>query len=420
MRDITILMMMYDFWAYLFRNRKHFFAEFLAGRSWVREVIFCEPPLPYWVLSPEGEKRLAALDPAFCGGFRHRCEGLLSGEQVAQGLCLQVAPKLSVFAPLGLGAPDPQRPLNDCYAPGDWERMSESLRSLLMQRRAGDVLLWIHSPFVPEVIDALPHRWVVYDCTDDYTRLAWLSSDQAEEVRRNDQRVLQKADLVLAVSQQLLQEKQQHTPRVVRLPNGCDFEHFSQVVREGCSVPSDIASISPPVLGYFGRGGVNFKLEYLLVLYLAAQHPEWNFVFIGPYKPSQEELLLPNIHFLGHRPYEDLPRYAAHFDVCLVPHWVNELTRSMDPIKLYEYLATGKPVISTRVAGASELEPAVAVADSWVEFEDAVARALAQGAATGQEERLKCARSASWERRFENLLEYLCDYCFGSKLAVAN
>jgi glycosyltransferase involved in cell wall biosynthesis len=341
-----------------------------------------------------------------------------SGEEVAGGILLSVAPKLKVFAPIGQGCADYREPLSNCYGPNDGQQTVQAIQALLAMRKADDVLLWMHSPFVPEALDDLNYRWLVYDCTDDFTSFNWLGPEIAAAVRETDRRILQRADLVLAVSDQLTEAKRAHARTVVRLPNGCDYEHFSRAMDASISVPTDIAQIGSPILGYFGRAGIQRKIDYPLLLLLATRHPDWNIVLVGPVKPWQPELQLPNIHFTGQRAYEELPAYSARFDVCIVPHQVNEFSRSMNPIKLFEYLATGRPVVSTAVSGASELAPAITVEATWFGFEQAVKNALSCDTPDAKRERLRLAQSATWQKRCEQLLCCLRECRIGPPAAV--
>jgi glycosyltransferase involved in cell wall biosynthesis len=263
----------------------------------------------------------------------------------------------------------------------------------------------MHSPFVPEVMDALLYRWLVYDSTDDFSQF---TEDAAigEQVVAADAAIARRADLNLTVSERLTCNKSELSDCVVRIPNGCDYEHFAA------------AGLTGPILGYFGRADLFRKLDYPLLMFLALRHPDWQIVLIGPAQPEQSELRLPNIHFLGHQSYERLPELASAFDVCLIPHRVNRLTESMDPIKIYEYLATGKPIVSTPVAGAERFAAHVSICDTWTSFEEGVEIAL-RSRGRGAKGRQQVASEQSWSARFSALEDALERHCFAGRMEPA-
>jgi glycosyltransferase involved in cell wall biosynthesis len=164
-------------------------------------------------------------------------------------------------------------------------------------------------------------------------------------VERAEAEIARRADVVFATSQGLRRRLAAHRAAVHLLPNGVDAERFC--VADRAAAPAQIARLPRPVLGYFGTLGA--WVDFDLVGRLASQRPEWSFVFVGPGRPSSAARLgaFPNVQFLGPVPYDELPRYAAGFDVGLIPFKLNELTWHVHPIKALEYLAAGLPAVST-------------------------------------------------------------------------
>jgi glycosyltransferase involved in cell wall biosynthesis len=155
------------------------------------------------------------------------------------------------------------------------------------------------------------------------------------------------------------------------------------------------------MVGYVGQ--IADKLDFELVEALARARPRWSFVFVGDVwetRRVQARALdaLPNVHFLGRRAYHELPGYLRAFDVCAMPHRCTPLTRSMDPIKLYDYLATGKPIVSTPVAGIERFRDVIYVGDTAQAFVAGVESALQEPPAL-RERRLDYARHNTWSRR---------------------
>ena len=240
----------------------------------------------------------------------------------------------------------------------------------------------------------------MYDCLDDF---AAFHPDGAR-IAETEARLATRADVVFASAEVLEERMRRLNARTVRLPNGADGDHFAPGRAAALPVPSDVAHIPRPVLGYVGEMARWFDAE--LVQALARHDPSWQIVLIGPVHgdgiaPLRE---LPNVHYLGPRPYRDLPAYLHRFDVCLLPFRVDRLTAAVDPVKLYEYLAAGKPVVSTPLPEASRRGDVVTVADRAA-FPAAVATALRQAAdPAGVARRVAVARENSWDRRVADAL----------------
>ncbi len=178
---------------------------------------------------------------------------------------------------------------------------------------------------------------VVYDCMDEWSEFPGMKPRVLEAERR----LVEEADLV-TVSSRRLQEK---WPRALLVRNAADFEHFANGGGEaGVSVPR-------PAIGYFGA--IASWFDAALLARVAAERPHHSFVLIGEVF-DVEIPALPNVHLLGPRPYAAMPSYLRDFDVCMIPFVVSDITAATDPVKFYEYLSQGKPVVSTPMP---ELEP---------------------------------------------------------------
>jgi glycosyltransferase involved in cell wall biosynthesis len=179
---------------------------------------------------------------------------------------------------------------------------------------------------------------------------------------------------------------------------GVDVRHYAGARSAATQVPSDIAHLAHPVFGYFGV--IDERIDYDLLTRLAASFPQASVVMIGPLAKVQRSVLpsLKNIHWLGQRPYADLPAYLKAFDVCLMPFALNEATQYINPTKTLEYMAAGKPIVSTAVPDVvHNFSPVVNVASSAGAFVNAVQRALASPDGRRIEEGIQRANDASWE-----------------------
>jgi len=268
-------------------------------------------------------------------------------------------------------------------------------------------LLWTYNPLVAPVAARLPHAMLVYHCVDDLSAAPGLP---AEAVREGEGALLRMADVVFATSRALERRCAALAPgRTHYLPNVADFEHFAAARRSG-PVPPDLAAIARPRIGFIGAISP-YKVDFGLVARMAAMRPDWHWVFIGQVGEGQPgadatALRRPNIHLLGPRPYRVLPEYLRGFDVAALPCALNDYTRSMFPLKFFEYLAAGRPVVTTPLEALREYSDACLVAGSAEGFVAAVERVLA-GEGPDTAVGLGLARRHTWRRRLDEMLRLL-------------
>lgn len=223
-------------------------------------------------------------------------------------------------------------------------------------------MVWTYHPFVLESLQRLQQRHhlalgpTVYHCVDD---LAAIPGIDAAAFNAEEQRLLQHCQVVFTTSQSLADKCSAHHLRVHNFPNVVDVDHFTKAWREDAPLPSDLAAIPEPRLVYVGALS-DFKVDFELLDGLADTNPQWSFVLIGDEREGQQNPTLArmvqraNVYLLGHRPYAQLPNYLRGMRVGLLPTLVNDYTRSMFPMKYFEYLAAGLPVVSTPLAFTSE------------------------------------------------------------------
>jgi GT2 family glycosyltransferase/glycosyltransferase involved in cell wall biosynthesis len=206
-----------------------------------------------------------------------------------------------------------------------------------------DVLLWTQDPRTARLIDRLPVAGLLYDLTDDWAAFEADESRRAA-VRAQIESLGRRADLVLACSRWLEADARAWATNVLYLPNAVDPPAATP------PVPVDLEELPRPRLGYVGTLHSS-RLDVELLARSAELRPDWSFVFLGPdlLREGDRERLFaaPNAHYLGVRSHADIRSYLTGLDVGLVPNLLNDFTRSLDPLKTYEYLAAGLPVIST-------------------------------------------------------------------------
>ena len=238
---------------------------------------------------------------------------------------------------------------------------------------------------------------LIYDCMDDWRN--WPSEPKPGPSSLSDQDELAgESDLLIVTSRELRDSfaKEGAVPEII--PNAADFDSF-----QGGTGGSACLSIPKPIIGYYGAIADWFDLD--LMAELAASRPQYSFVLIGEVTLSGIGKLknLPNVHLLGEKPYRELPGYLRQFDVCTLPFTMNQLTRAVDPVKIYEYLSQGKPVVSVPLPELSSLSDLLYFAQGPAEFAHQIDRALTENDESLRQKRISFASQNTWASRVEAL-----------------
>ena len=237
------------------------------------------------------------------------------------------------------------------HLPAGWsdaevvEQQGALLRELYECYAIRDHVQWLYTPMALPVAEQLPAPLAcVYDCMDELS--AFKNAPAA--LLTLEAALFQKADLVLTGGQALFEAKRHLHHNIHAFPSSVDCQHFAQA-RVPQPDPTDQANIPHPRLGFFGV--IDERMDLALLEGVARLRPDWQLVMLGPVVKIDESDLprLDNIHYLGGKSYTDLPRYIAGWDVALMPFAKNESTRFISPTKTPEYLAAGKPVVSTSI-----------------------------------------------------------------------
>ncbi len=218
------------------------------------------------------------------------------------------------------------------------------LRALFGAQQIVSYVLWYYTPMALLFTAELKPLAVIYDCMD---QLAAFKNAPANIVPL-ERELLSRADVVFTGGRALFEEKQGEHSNIHAFPSSVDFAHFASARSEQPD-PEDQRAIARPRLGFFGVVDERMNLE--LLAGVAAARPNWQIVILGPVVKIDEAELPrpPNVHYLGSKTYAELPAYIAGWDVALLPFAQNESTRFISPTKTPEYLAAGKPVVSTSI-----------------------------------------------------------------------
>jgi beta-glucosidase/6-phospho-beta-glucosidase/beta-galactosidase/glycosyltransferase involved in cell wall biosynthesis len=274
-----------------------------------------------------------------------------------------------------------------------WTR--EALGNLNRDGAFDRPLLWYYSPMdAGWSLGEFENRAIVYDCMDELSQFASAPAQLGDHERW----LIDHSDVVFTGGYELWMRKKELHPNVHFYGCGVEFDHFNQAQNPDTAIPPDIDFLPRPVLGWFGV--VDERVDYHLLAQIAQLKPNWSLAIVGPVVKIDPNLLphAPNLHWLGARDYQTLPNYCRAFDVCMMPFAMNKSTEFINPTKALEYLATGRPVISTPVKDIIRQYPdLITVCATAHHFVEAATLLISNPDPERLEKGLALARSKSWE-----------------------
>lgn len=260
-------------------------------------------------------------------------------------------------------------------------------------------ILWFIAPHVGHLCGHLGEALSVYYCVDDFAAFPDVDVDSMQQM---DDDLTRRVDIVFVSSETLLAHKSSLNAHTFHSPHGVDVEHFAAANRDDEPIPDEIAALPKPVVGFFGLIASWIDLD--LIAELANARPQYSFVMIGRVAVPEGDLpQLPNLHFFGRRSYDVLPRYGRGFDCCLIPYRLTQQVLHANPLKLREYLAMGKPVVSVSTPEIDQFADVVAVTRSTAEFLEKLDLSVAEsGNSTESARRMARVAPMSWQARVDN------------------
>lgn len=270
-----------------------------------------------------------------------------------------------------------------------------------------DPVLWVYSPMYADILSHLSYSHLVYDCVDRHSAYKGFISPAVVDGMEFE--LAKRADMVFTTARGLYDRLKPCNDSTELIPNGANYELFSRAAVKSEPRPADLSPINGRIFGFIGA--LQECIEYSFVEAAAAAHPEWSFVFIGSRLPgvSLESLeSMPNVHFLGQKPHEALTGYLQHMDVCLNIFTPGDLAKDVSPLKFYEYLATGKPIVSTpQPDQVLEFKDAVYIAPDPDAFIACCEKAAEESDKSKTELRMRYGRESSWETRVGQMVQHL-------------
>ncbi len=267
------------------------------------------------------------------------------------------------------------------------------------------LVLWFYFPRSVYICGGLGESLVVYDIQDEY--LTWTNATR--DIGAREESLLKRAHIVFTGTNSLCRKKRKYNKNIHFIQNGVESEHFAAALKEETEVPEDVRELPRPVIGYFGLIGDRIDCDILEAL--ADRHSGWSIVLIGPVR--EEMCAVPkrgNIICTGQREYETLPGYLKGFDVAIIPYLLNKTTMDLNPTKLLEYMAGGKPVVSTAMTDVVEFfSDHVGVAGSVEEFVELTERAVEDPDEEAVRKGIEFARGFTWEAMTERMRRMLLE-----------
>lgn len=284
--------------------------------------------------------------------------------------------------------------------------LATQIGTLARSRGLQQPILWIAIPTAVGMVGRLNESLVIYHVSDKYEANTMDHAVDPQMIRRLHDRAIDGADVVFYSSRKLLDEAERGRERSYLLEQAVDFEHWKNTAN--LRVADEVAAVSGPRIGYFGAIEP-WLVDQELVRKSAHEHPDWQWIFIGNKSRGLEIEDLPNTHFLPAVPYDQLPAYAAGFDVCVLP-WDTDkaFTSYGSAIKVREYLATGKPVVISPLPEYETMSDVLRIARDRDQFLTLIEEALREQDATAGQRRQAAVMSGTWDERAEfvsNIIE---------------
>lgn len=260
-----------------------------------------------------------------------------------------------------------------------------------------DPILWTYSPYTVHLFGKLGEKLTVYDCTDERTANPLVGR---EHIGRLETALIRRADLVFVTAKGLLERKSPLNPNTFLAPNGVHFQYFARAWSTTLEVPADAEGLPHPIIGFVGA--IAYWIDLNLIEFVAEAKLDWTIVMIGPVRAGVDVAglsTMPNVHFLGKKDWRRLPNYLQIFDVCISPFKLDDpITETANPLKVYEYLAAGKPVVSVDMPEIRGLDSVLYIASSYEDFVRQLELALQENDPGAAHARIEVGRQYDWER----------------------
>lgn len=292
-----------------------------------------------------------------------------------------------------------------------WNLIHKSIKLFMRIHHLEDrpIILWCcpAHPFIENLLHIIPYTLACADCIDD--NRAWYEpgTSRYRKIDENYRHVLSRVDVGFAVNEYLTETMKEYNPDMVWIPNAVE----SPGELPGRAQPEPLPW-KHPILGYVGN--LSARIDANLLRLIAVRRPEWNIVLVGSTHASDDRILeldrIPNIHFQGPIPYPEVASVIRQFDVAIVPHLDNPISRNMDPLKMYLFLSLGIPVVATECSGISRFENYIELAAGTDQFIRNIETLLNQDTRTRETWKravLEFLGEHTWEKRLAEIMRHI-------------
>jgi glycosyltransferase involved in cell wall biosynthesis len=318
----------------------------------------------------------------------------------------KVGPAMWVYSPLMLppGSSPLVRKINA-------RLIANQVRRALMRIGIGRWFTWVTVPTAVDMLDFLPRTVTVFNRSDKHCKFPEAREDF---IKSCEEKLLQTSDVVLYVNRKLMAEDMCPHTRKYYIGHGVDYEHFAGATNDKASIQPELAGLRRPIVGFCGAID-DYTVDLELLKYAARSLTEMSFVLIGLSTVDISDIAsLPNVRYLGFRPYSDIPKFGANFDVGIMPWLQNDWIEYCNPVKLKEYLALGIPVVTTPIPQASEYPHLLNVANTSEGFVQAIRTAIAADNAHLRQVRRKAVENDSWQHKADEVLQLVSKIADGT------
>jgi len=292
-------------------------------------------------------------------------------------------------------------------------KVTKKINKLIKKTNLSEnLIVWSYNPMFVNFIESINYKLFVFDTVDNWTEhTQYLKIMNKQKLLNRYKLISGKADLIFTVSEGLLDfyKSFDRTENIYWIANGVDFDHFND--ENNLAKETAIDNIDKPIIGYIGT--IQDRLDFDLIKYIAEKNPDKTIVLGGPIwknveKEVEEKLKsLSNIEFLGRIDWNYTPAYVNKFDVCFIPHKPNKFVESMNPMKMYEYLSLGKPIVTTKGGGVDSFSDYLYIANDYEKFNQLINKALDEDSVELKEKRMDIAKKQSWEVRVNKMVHLI-------------
>ncbi|MFA6307618.1 MAG: glycosyltransferase [Patescibacteria group bacterium] len=289
-----------------------------------------------------------------------------------------------------------------------WLRPNSSIKRIkrtAIDLNFGDFVLWSYYPFAAPYWDNMGQKMTIFDAVDNWL-LHSSYAKYTDKLKFAYEKIKNETDLIFVVSKNLTNFFDDQ-PNVYWIPNGVDIKHYN---KKFSLINRDISDISKPIIGYIGV--VQEKVDFNLLRYLSEKNPDKSIVVVGPVWAEQEKAKeelnqQKNVYFLGYKKYAEAPQYIQQFDVGIIPHKTAGFSATTNPMKMYEYLACGKPVVATNNIGTENVADMISLAKDYESFNTLINQAILDDSIAAQENRKELVKKFSWFNTVTKMLELI-------------